>query len=223
MGGPLRKKEEKTPKQAQAFQNINDEKNLEIISQYVFSRLKEGYSCIVHEIVQGQYLSNRLDWIYSFGIYYQNNLPSIEIYPATDASSIKWGKLTPIYLITLDENFKDTTVQFLENIEHYRDVKLQEWVEKFSKELPDISEYSNVEKLTKILIEKQHYIYNLNIVEKHIKKTKKQLIDIAIKYLEYAHTKNISLKNTILHGSLLFNNRLIIWDISSDKRWMFLK
>jgi len=118
------KSSETNPMPAVAFANIDNNVNLKKCANYIQKQLKLGYNCIIHEVISGLYPSNRLDWLYSFGIWYKDSMPQIEIYPATDASSIKWGKLSPLDLISLDNNLniKHTKIRDAESIEKYQEI-----------------------------------------------------------------------------------------------------
>ena len=220
---------ENHPIEAVAFADILDSDNLQKCAQYIHERLSQGYDCVVHEVIVGQYPSNRLDWLYSFGICYKNALPQIEIYPATDAGSIKWGKLSPLDLITVDPQFNPvhTSIRKAETLNIYQHAKLQEWAQQFKKELkatyPNKNVFCNILSLQKLLREAKHPLFDTRQVDEAIQKTQKDLTDIALKYSFYAQENNLNPDHTILHGSLLFNYRMIIWDITTDKRWQHIK
>ncbi len=222
------KKSETTPVEAIAFSNIGLDKNLQKCADYIHERHDQGYNCVVHEVVQGKYPSNRLDWIYSFGIWYKNSLPQIEIYPATDASSIKWGKLSPLDFLSIDPslNIKHTAIRDSSTLKEYQKTKISEWVQKFKKELdenePLKKSFVDEKALTEFLKKDKHPLFDFSKIDLAIQRTQQQLTDIAIKYSKYALDKTINLNETIVHGSLLFNNRMIIWDISTNKRWQYL-
>ena len=219
---------ETTPVEAVAFSNINLEKNLQKCAIYIYNKTNLGYNCIVHEVITGKYLSNRLDWLYSFGIWYKNTFPQIEIYPATDASSIKWGKLSPLDFLSIDPSFniEHSSLRDTLAVQNYQKTKINEWVKKFKTEINEgellKTQFINEEKLTALLKKEKHPLFDFSKIDLAIQKTQRQLVDIAFKYSNYALEKNINLDQTIIHGSLLFNNRMIIWDISTDKRWKHL-
>ena len=222
------KKSETQPVSAIAFTNINNEHNLKKCADYIQNRIKQGYNCIIHEVIQGFYPSNRLDWLYSFGIWYQNSMPQIEIYPATDASSIKWGKLSPLDLISMDSNLNITYTKIHDkkNIKKYQEIKLNEWIEQFEKEIdnnfPQKNLFTNFNDLSEQLKSTNHILFDLNKIDSCIHQTKDKLINIALKYASFARTNNINPDKSVIHGSLLYNMRMIIWDISTNKRWQYL-
>ena len=218
-------KSEIHPVPAIAFADVKTEKHLKACSEYIYKRLKQSYNCIVHEVITGRYPSNRLDWLYSFGIWYENFMPKIEIYPATDASSIKWGKLLPLDIISMDNHMDvvHTKIRDEKIIKKYQDIKINEWVEQFKtemdEELVDKKLFTNVQDLRNHLEQNKHPLFNFEQMDLYIKQTKDKLIDIALKYASYARKENIVPHQTVIHGSLLYNQRVIIWDISTDKRW----
>ena len=219
---------ENHPVEAVAFANIFAPENIQKCTQYILTRLNQGYDCIVHEVITGQYPSNRLDWLYSFGICYKDSLPQIEIYPATDASSIKWGKLTPLDFISLDKNLtpSHTKIRSETALITYQQTKINEWIQLFAKEIPDTFAQKKLFTTTKSLsklLKDQHPLFNITKVDEAIQKTKDTLIKIALQYSMYAQHNQIDPDQTIVHGSLLFNYRIIVWDISTDKRWQHLK
>ena len=222
------KKDETKPIEAVAFSNINLKENLQKCSNYIHERLNQGYNCIVHEVITGNYPSNRLDWLYSFGIWYKDSLPQIEIYPATDASSIKWGKLSPLDLISLDNNLniKHTKIRDTESIKKYQEIKINEWIGQFKKEIDDSvpgkNLFTNHQNLSNQLKSKNHPLFNIKKTDLYINQTKDKLVDIALKYSSYAQMNNINPDKSVIHGSLLYNLRMIIWDISTNKRWQYL-
>ncbi len=223
------KKSEMQPVEALTFSNTSNLEQQQKCSLYIQQRLSQGYNCIIHEVINGQYPSNRLSWLYSFGIYYKNSLPRIEIYPTTDAGSIKWGKLSPLDLLTVDAQFNidQTSIRDTQAVELYRQTKLDEWTGQFKKEIantyPDKKLFCNTKTLQELLIKNNHPLFNISQIDSAIQKTKNDLINIALKYSLYAQDNHINPDDTIMHGSLLFNNRIIIWDISTDKRWQHLK
>lgn len=221
-------KSEVHPIEARPFANTTNKEQQKKCAEYILQKLNEGYNCIVHELITGNYPSNRLDWLYSFGIWYKDSLPQIEIYPATDASSVKWGKLSPLDLISLDSQFNPvhTSIRKVEALEIYQQAKLNEWTQQFNKELetsPNKNDFCNVLSLQKLLENNKHPLFDLHQTDEAISKTKKELVDIALKYSLYTQENNLNPDHTILHGSLLFNYRIIIWDISTDKRWAHMK
>lgn len=220
---------EKHPIAPIAFANISKPNNIHKCAEYILQRLSQNYDCVVHEVISGPYPSNRLDWLYSFGIYYKNSLPQIEIYPGTDASSIKWGKLSPLDLLNIDSEFNITHTSIRDPlaIETYRQNKLTEWEQLFTQEIeetcPNKKVFCHIETLQKLLQKEKHPLFDLNQIDEAIKRTQKELVHIALKYSLYAQENHINSDQTIIHGSLLFNNRIIVWDISTDQRWQHLK
>ena len=223
------KKSEIKPVPATAFANINQDDNLNKCAEYIQNQLHQGYNCIVHEVIPGLYPSNRLDWLYSFGIWYKNTLPQIEIYPATDASSIKWGKLSPLDTISLDNhlNATHTKVRDEKSLQTYQEIKINEWTEQFKKEMDDAFSqkhlFTNAKDLFHFLTQNNHPLFDMNKIDSCIYQTEQELIKIALKYASYAQKNNINSDQTVIHGSLLYNVRMIIWDISTNKRWQYLK
>lgn len=222
-------KSEIKPLEAVAFSDILEQDHLIKCAKYIQQCLSHGYNCIIHEVIKGQYPSNRLDWLYSFGIYYKNSLPQIEIYPATDASAIKWGKLSPLDLLKLDTEFNitRTTIRDEKSLNLYRQSKLNDWIQQFSKEIdasyPNKETFCNIQSLQQLLLKDEHPLFAFHKLDGAIQRTKKDLVDIALKYSLYTKEHNINSDFTIIHGSLLFNYRMIIWDISTDKRWQHIK
>lgn len=218
-------KSEIKPLEAVAFSDILEQNHLMKCAEYIQQCLSRGYSCIVHEVINGQYPSNRLDWLYSFGIFYKNFLPTVEIYPATDASAIKWGKLSPLDLLKLDAEFNitHTAIRDEQSLKTYRQSKLNDWIQQFTKEIddsyPNKKVFCNPKSLQKLLLKDGHPLFAIQKFDKAIQKTKQDLIDIALKHTLYAQEHNVDPNYTIIHGSLLFNYRMIVWDISTDKRW----
>ena len=155
-------------------------------------------------------------------------MPQIEIYPATDASSIKWGKLSPLDLISLDNNLniKHTKIRDAESIEKYQEIKINEWIEQFKREIddnfPQKNLFINFQTLSNKLKSSNHLLYDINKIDSYIRQTKDKLVDISLKYSSYAQMNNINPDNSVIHGSLLYNLRMIIWDISTNKRWQYL-
>ena len=223
------KKSENKPIPAIAFANINQDDNLNKCADYIQKQLHQGYNCIVHEVIPGSYPSNRLDWLYSFGIWYKNALPQIEIYPATDAGSIKWGKLSPLDTITLDNQLNAThaKVRDKKNLQKYQEIKINEWIEQFKAEMDDVFPqkylFTNAKDLFHYLKQENHPLFNISKINSCIHQTEQELIDISLKYASYAQKNNIISDQTVIHGSLLYNMRMIIWDISTNKRWQHLK
>ena len=221
------KQSETQPVPAVAFADITT--NAQRCAEYIQDKLTSGYNCIVHEVIPGLYPSNRLDWLYSFGICYKDFLPHIEIYPATDASSIKWGKLSPLDLISLDNtlNVIHTKIREEKDIARYQETKINEWVKQFQKELDDNFQeknlFTNFQNLYNQLKSVDHPLFDMKKIDTCIHQTKQKLIDIALKYSSYAQTNNINPDQAVIHGSLLYNMRMIIWDISTDKRWQHMK
>lgn len=220
---------ESNPLGAVAFSDVLEPNNMRKCAEYIYQRLKQNYDCVVHEVVPGPYPSNRLDWLYSFGLFYKNSLPQIEIYPATDASSIKWGKLSPLDLLIIDPtlNIKHVSIRDPQTLEIYRQAKLAEWESLFATEIneayPMKKEFCNVNSLQKLLKTKKHPLFDLDKIDDAIQKTKEDLTRIALKWSLYAQNNHINPDTTIVHGSLLFNYRMIIWDISTDQRWQHLR
>ena len=171
---------------------ISADDHLKKCAEYIQERLNQGYGCIVHEVISGPYPSNRLDWLYSFGIWYKNSIPQIEIYPATDAGSIKWGKLSPLDFISVGHNLEVIHQKNRDekSIQKYQALKINEWIEQFEREMdegfPQKYLFTNFETLSNLLQNKHHPLFDMSKIDSSIDRTKEELINLAFKYASYA-------------------------------------